>query len=80
MRKLFPALLFCLVLGWTLPCLSAGDDLGALSLEELAERATVDTLYYEFDKWVPEFKKRIHRLESQTQTVHTQIALMKHYF
>lgn len=80
-RKVSPAAVFFVVLGLVFPFASfAKEDLAALSFDELAERSTLDTLYYKFDKWVPEFKKRIHRLESQTQTMRTRVELMKHYF
>ncbi len=80
-RGVFKVVALCcvLLLGMPVPS-SAAEDLSSLSFDELTERATVDTLYYEFDKWVVEFKKRIRKLESQPATAVTQIALMKHYF
>ncbi len=51
-----------------------------LPVEEFAEKALVDTLYYNFNEWIPSFKKRIDQLESQPPTLENQFELMKFYF
>jgi hypothetical protein len=55
-------------------------EIDALPALEIAERALVDTLYYNFDPWFPRFKRRIKQLESGPQTIANQIELMRFYF
>ena len=55
-------------------------EIDSLSALEMAERALVDTLYYNFDPWFPRFKSRIQQLESSTQTLENQMELMRFYF
>lgn len=52
----------------------------SLSALEMAERALVDTLYYNFDPWFPRFKRRIQQLESASPTLANQLELMRFYF
>jgi tetratricopeptide (TPR) repeat protein len=55
-------------------------EIDALPALEIAERALVDTLYYNFDPWFPRFKRRIKQLESGPQTIANQIELMRFHF
>jgi len=55
-------------------------EIDSLSAMEMAERALVDTLYYNFDPWFPRFKHRIQQLESASQTLANQLELMRFYF
>ena len=55
-------------------------EIDSLSALEMAERALVDTLYYNFDPWFPRFKRRIKQLESSSQTLANQLELMRLYF
>ncbi len=52
----------------------------SMSASEMAERALVDTLYYDFDPWFPRFKRRINQLESSSPTLANQLELMRFYF
>jgi tetratricopeptide (TPR) repeat protein len=52
----------------------------SLPAVEMAERALVDTLYYNFDPWIHRFKRRIKRLEAGPQTLPNQLELMRFYF
>jgi hypothetical protein len=52
----------------------------SLSALEMAERALVDTLYYNFDPWLHRFKSRIEQLEAGPQTLANQLELMRLYF
>ncbi len=55
-------------------------EIDSLSASEMAERALVDTLYYNFDPWFPRFERRIKRLEASPQTIDNQLELMRFYF
>jgi tetratricopeptide (TPR) repeat protein len=55
-------------------------EIGALPALEMAERALVDTLYYNFDPWFHRFKRRIKQLEAGPQTIANQLELMRFYF
>ena len=55
-------------------------EIDSLSAMEMAERALVDTLYYNFDPWFSRFKRRIKQLESSPQTLANQLELMRFYF
>ncbi len=55
-------------------------EIDSLSALEMAERALVDTLYYNFDPWFSRFKRRIQQLESSSQTLANQLELMRFYF
>ena len=55
-------------------------EIDSLPALEIAERALVDTLYYNFDPWFPRFERRIKKLESSPQTIANQIELMRFYF
>jgi len=55
-------------------------EIDSLSALEIAERALVDTLYYNFDPWFHRFKRRIKQLESSSQTLANQLELMRFYF
>ena len=55
-------------------------EIDSLSALEMAERALIDTLYYNFDPWFPRFERRIKQLESAPQTVTNQLELMRFYF
>lgn len=55
-------------------------EIDSLSALEMAERAIVDTLYYNFDPWFPRFKRRIQQLEASPQTLTNQLELMRFYF
>lgn len=52
----------------------------SMSASEMAERALVDTLYYNFDPWLHRFKRRIKQLEASPQTLANQLELMRFYF
>jgi hypothetical protein len=47
---------------------------------EMAERALIDTLYYNFDPWMQRFQRRIKKLEAGPQTLANQLELMRFYF
>ncbi len=47
---------------------------------EMAERALIDTLYYNFDPWMHRFQRRIKKLETGPQTLPNQLELMRFYF
>lgn len=55
-------------------------EIDSLSALEMAERALVDTLYYNFDPWFLRFKRRIQQLESSPQILANQLELMRFYF
>ncbi len=55
-------------------------EIDSLSALEMAERALVDTLYYNFDPWFPRFKRRIEQLESAPPILANQLELMRLYF
>lgn len=55
-------------------------EIDSLSALEMAERALVDTLYYNFDPWFPRFQNRIQKLEAGQQTLANQLELMRFYF
>ena len=55
-------------------------EIDSLSALEMAERALVDTLYYNFDPWFLRFKRRIQQLESSPQTLANQLELMRFCF
>ncbi|MCH6579218.1 MAG: hypothetical protein IH802_02505, partial [Nitrospinae bacterium] len=55
-------------------------DLAGLPALEMAERALVDTLYYNFDPWFPRFERSIQQLEARPQTLPTQMELLRFYF
>ncbi len=55
-------------------------EIDSLSALEMAERALVDTLYYNFDPWFHRFKRRIKQLESAPRTLANQLELMRFYF
>ena len=55
-------------------------DYDSMRALEMAERALVDTLYYNSSDWVPRFQKRIDRLQAQPQNIPNQLELMKFYF
>ncbi|TDJ57764.1 MAG: hypothetical protein E2O41_07415 [Nitrospina sp.] len=55
-------------------------DYDSMQALEMAERALVDTLYYNFSDWVPRFQKRIDRLQALPQNIPNQLELMKFYF
>lgn len=52
----------------------------SMPASEMAERALVDTLYYNFDPWLHRFKHRIKQLEAGPQTLANQLELMRFYF
>jgi len=56
------------------------EEIDSLPALEIAERALVDTLYYNFDPWFPRFEQRIKQLESSPKTIANQIELMRFYF
>ena len=56
------------------------EDYDSMPAVEMAERALIDTLYYNFSDWVPRFQKRIDRLQAQPQNIPNQLELMKFYF
>jgi len=75
--------LVCLFLGTAGAAETQADvekEIDSLSVSELAERALVDTLYYNFDPWFPRFQRRIQKLEADQQTLADQIELMRLYF
>lgn len=47
---------------------------------EMAERALIDTLYYNFDPWMHRFQRRIKKLEASPQSLPNQLELMRFYF
>ncbi|MFQ5449427.1 MAG: hypothetical protein ACE5E9_02295 [Nitrospinaceae bacterium] len=49
-------------------------------LEEIANRALKDSLYYKFDKWFDVFQKRIETLEALPRTLENRIELMTYNF
>ncbi len=51
-----------------------------LNADELVQKALIDTLYYDFDKWFVIFQNRIDTLKSKPTTVKNQIDLMKFHF
>ncbi len=55
-------------------------DYDSMSAMEMAERALIDTLYYNFSDWVPRFQKSIDRLQAQPQNIANQLELLKFYF
>jgi hypothetical protein len=55
-------------------------EIDSLSALEMAERALIDTLYYNFDPWFPRFERRIKQLEASPQTIANQLELMRFYF
>jgi len=55
-------------------------DYDSMPALEMAERALIDTLYYNFSDWVPRFQKSIDRLQAQPQNIANQLELMKFYF
>ncbi len=55
-------------------------DLAGLPALEMAERALVDTLYYNFDPWFPRFERSIQQLEARPQTLPAQMELLRFYF
>lgn len=55
-------------------------DFDSMPALEMAERALVDTLYYNFDPWFPRFKSRIKKLEARPATLANQMELMRFYF
>lgn len=55
-------------------------EVDSLSALEMAERALIDTLYYNFDPWFPRFERRIKQLEASPQTIANQLELMRFYF
>ena len=55
-------------------------EIDSLSALEIAERALLDTLYYNFDPWFPRFERRIRQLEASPQTIANQLELMRFYF
>ncbi len=55
-------------------------EIDSLSALEMAERALVDTLYYNFDPWFPRFQRRIQKLEAGPQSLADQLELMRLYF
>ena len=55
-------------------------EIDSWSALELAERALVDTLYYNFDPWFPRFERSIRRLEALPPTRANQLELMRLYF
>jgi hypothetical protein len=55
-------------------------EIDSLPVLEMAERALVDTLYYNFDPWFPRFQRRIQSLEADEQTLANQLELMRLYF
>ena len=83
---LLPSLIFSLTLA--LAGESAADDLylqsqdipDAMSPDTMAREALLDTLYYNYEKWIPAFKQEISLFESRPQTLETQLQLMKYYF
>lgn len=54
--------------------------LESVSPETMAQGALLDTLYYNYEKWIPAFKREISRFESRPQTLETQLQLLKYYF
>jgi hypothetical protein len=52
----------------------------SVSPETLARGALLDTLYYNYDKWIPAFKQEISRFESRPQTLETQLRLLQYHF
>lgn len=81
-RKPIRVLLGWLVIG--LVCVAGvqaeKENFDTMSAYEMAERAVVDTLYYNYDPWFERFQKRIRDLEEQPQTIPNQLELMKFYF
>jgi hypothetical protein len=55
-------------------------EIDSLSALEIAQRALIDTLYYNFDPWFPRFERRIKQLETSPQTIANQLELMRFYF
>lgn len=55
-------------------------DVDSWSALDLAERALVDTLYYNFEPWFPRFDRSIRRLEALPSTRVNQLELMRLYF
>ncbi len=55
-------------------------EIDSLPALEMAERALIDTLYYNFDPWMHRFKRRIKQLEAGPQTLANQLELMRFYF
>ena len=55
-------------------------EIDSLSALEIAERALIDTLYYNFDPWFPRFERRIKQLETSSQAIENQLELMRFYF
>ena len=75
--------LVCLCLGTVGAAETQADvekEIDSLSVSELAERALVDTLYYNFDPWFPRFQRRIQKLEADQKTLANQLELMRLYF
>lgn len=46
----------------------------------MISRAIVGTLYYDFDRWFPQFRKRISTLENKTPAIANRLELMKFHF
>lgn len=55
-------------------------EIDALPALQMAERALVDTLYYNFDQWFPRFERRIRQLESRPPALPTRMELLRFYF
>ncbi len=55
-------------------------DFDSMPALEMAERALVDTLYYNFDSWFPRFRSRIEQLETSPPTLANRMELMRFYF
>jgi hypothetical protein len=82
-RALVAALLVFLCMGSAGAAETQADiekEIDSLSALDMAERALIDTLYYNFDPWFPRFERRIKQLESAPQTLANQLELMRFYF
>ncbi len=55
-------------------------EIDSLSALQMAERALIDTLYYNFDPWFPRFERRIKQLEGSPKNIANQLELMRFYF
>lgn len=92
--KTHPGVFFCLFLTFLIltlvatnkaaadPLFLQNQDVPADSVppEILAQNALLDTLYYNYEKWIPAFKLEISRFKSRPLTLETQIRLMQYHF
>ncbi|CAI2717458.1 hypothetical protein [Nitrospina watsonii] len=71
--------LLCLSIA-LMPVPGRAGDSKPMSAIEMAEKAVVDTLYYNYEPWFERFARRIRELEARPATTRMQLELMKLYF